>query len=205
MSYKAGEVRKGVPLAALAIALIFLASCASREITVYKFAPPEGTMSTESVYNGQVTLSARYVDVKDRTEYLGSRGYESLGLGLRRVDLAAFVLSVKNGSGKKLIVDPGSIRLATGYGPLLSPYNYANLYLELPRGSNRKATLEGLRKGVVLDKSTTLLPGEAMERLLLFKRPEKVGPEAVILFERLYLGGEETRAALKFLTVDLGR
>jgi len=42
-----------------------------------------------------------------------------------------------------------------------------------------------------------------IEKLLLFKRPEMVSPKAAVLFERLYVGGEETRAVLDFSAVDL--
>jgi hypothetical protein len=134
--------------------------------------------------------------------YLREMGYEALGLGLRQVPLVTFVLWVDNGSDQSFILDPGSIRLAVGYGPLLSPNNYAHLYMELPRGSDRQRILEDLRKAI-FDKSATIEPGEVSEKLLLFKRPEKVGPEVAILFERLYLGGEETQAVLDFIAVDL--
>jgi hypothetical protein len=74
--------------------------------------------------------------------------------------------------------------------------------MELPRGSDRQRILEDLRKGIY-DKSTTISPGEVSEKLLLFKRPEEVGPEAAILFERLYVGGQGAQAVLNFRAVDL--
>jgi hypothetical protein len=199
---RAGVLFKGGFPAVLFAGLVMLASCASSGITVFKLIPPEGAQSTASVYDGQVNLSGKYLDAGERIAYLTDAGYESLGLGLRPVPLVTFVLTVRNGSGEKVIIDPGSVRLAVGYGPLLSPYNYAHLYMELPRDSDRQGILEDLRMAV-LDKSTTLQPGETMEKLLLFKRPEKVGPEALLIFERLYVGGEEIQAALDFLAVDL--
>ena len=189
-------------LAAAGIGLALLASCASPGITLFKLTPAQGKISTASVHDGQVVLSARYLDAGERIVYLRERGYEALGLGLRQVPLVTFVLSVDNGSDQRLELDPGSIRLAVGYGPLLSPNNYAHLYMELPRGSDRQRILEDLRKAV-FDKSTTIAGGEADEKLLLFKRPDKVGPEAAILFQRLFVGGEETQAVLDFKTVDL--
>ena len=180
----------------------FLASCASSGITLFKLAPAQGQISTASVHDGQVVLSARYLDAGQRMMYLRKRGYETLGLGLRQVPLVTFALLVDNGSDQRLVLDPGGIRLAVGYGPLLSPYNYAHLYMELPRGSDRQRILEDLRKAI-FDKSTTISAGEVSEKLLLFKRPEKVSPEAAILFQRLYVGGEETQAVLDFVAVDL--
>ena len=189
-------------LAAVWLWVAFLASCASSGITLFKLAPVQGQISTASVHDGQIVLSARYLDAGERMMYLREKEYESLGLGLRQVSVVTFALSVENGSDQKLILDPGSIRLFVGYGPLLSPYSYVHLYMELPRGSDRQRILEDLRKAV-FDKSTTIPPGEVSEKLLLFKRPEKVGPEAAILFERLYVGGEETQAALDFKAVEL--
>jgi hypothetical protein len=189
-------------LAALWVCTAVLASCASSGITLFKLAPVQGQISTASVHDDQVVLSARYLDAGERMSYLRERGYEALGLGLRQVPLVTFVLWVDNGSDQSFILDPGSIRLAVGYGPLLSPNNYAHLYMELPRGSDRQRILEDLRKAI-FDKSATIEPGEVSEKLLLFKRPEKVGPEVAILFERVYLGGEETQAVLDFIAVDL--
>jgi len=189
-------------LAAVGLGVVFLSSCASSTLTLFNLVPVHGQVSTASIHNDQVVLSARYLDAGQRMEYLREKGYETLGLGLSQISLVTFVLSVDNGSDQKLVLDPGSIRLAVGLGPLLSPYNYAHLYMELPRGSDRQRILDDLRKAI-FDKSTTISPGEVSEKLLLFKRPEKVGLEAAILFERLYVGGMETRAVLDFLAVDL--
>ena len=202
MTFKMGIICKVRLLAAVGLGVVFLASCASSGITLFELAPAQGQQSTVSIHDDQVTLSARYLDAGERVTYLRERGYEVLGQGLRQVPLVAFALLVDNGSDQKLILDPGSIRLAVGYGPLLSPYNYAHLYMELGRGSNRQRILEDLRK-VTFDKSTTISPGQVSEKLLLFKRPEEVGPEAAVLFERLYLGGEELQTLLEFKTVDL--
>ncbi|MDF1525481.1 MAG: hypothetical protein RRA15_06110 [bacterium] len=204
MKCRSEIIRKVSLLAAVGLGVVFLASCASTGITLFELVPAQGQVSTVSIHNDQVVLSARYLDAGERMTYLREKGSEFLGLGLRQVSLVTFALSVDNGSDQKLILDPGSIRLAVGYGPLLSPYNYAHLYMELPRGSNRQRVLEDLRK-VTFDKSTTILPGQMNEKLLLFKRPELVGPEAAVLFERLYLGGEELKTLLEFKTVDLGK
>ena len=125
----------------------------------------------------------------------------SLTMSRETVNVSA---SVRNGSDQNLILDPGSIRLTVGIGDLLNPYNYAHLYMELPRGSNRQKILEDLRKAIY-DKSTTIEPGNMSEKLLLFRRPEKVGPQAALLFQRLYVGGIETQAVLDFVAVDLER
>ena len=204
MKCKSGIIRKLHSLAAVGLGVVFLASCASSGITLFELVPAQGQLSTVSIHNDQVVLSARYLDAGERVTYLQEKGYEALGLGLRQVPLVTFALSVDNGSDQKMILDPGSIRLAVGYGPLLSPYNFAHLYMELPRRSNRQRILEDLRKAT-FDKSTTISPGQMNEKLLLFKRPELVGPEAAILFERLYLGGEELKTLLEFKTVDLGK
>jgi hypothetical protein len=134
--------------------------------------------------------------------YLREKGFEALGGGLGQVLMTTFALSIENRSDRNLILDPGSIRLVTGYGPLLAPYNYAHLYMELPQGSNRQRILVDLRKAI-FDKTTTIAPGEASEKLMLFSRPEEVGPEASILFGRLVVDQEEFKAALDFTAVDL--
>jgi hypothetical protein len=199
---KVGSLWKVCRPAAVLLWVALLSSCASSGITLFELAPAQGQISTVSIHNNKILLSARYLNAGDRMTYLREKGYEALGLGLRQVPMVAFFLSVENGSDQRLILNPGSIRLAVGYGPLLSPYNYAHLYMELPRGSDRQRILEDLRKAI-FDKSTTIPAGVVREKLLLFKRPEKIGPKAAILFERLYVGGEETQAVLDFTTVDL--
>lgn len=188
--------------AAFLLFLAILSSCASPGITVFELAPVSGKVSTASLQDGQLVFAARYLDPDQRMTYLREKGYEALGLGLRQIPFVAFSLRVENGSDQELILDPGSIRLAVGYGPLLSPYNYAHLYMELPQGSDRQQILVDLRKAV-FEKSTTIAPGEGIEKLLLFKRPERVGPKVAILFERLYVGGIELQAVLDFVAVDL--
>lgn len=200
--YKNRSRLKVIASVALGLWVTLLSSCASSGITLYKLIPAEGQIATASVHDDQVLLSARYLDAKERVEYLRERGYEGLGLGLRQVKLVTFAVTVKNGSDGKLLLDPGSIRLAVGYGPLLSPYNYSHLYMELPRGSDRQSVLQDLSEAV-FERSATLSPGEVKEGLLLFKRPEMVGPDAALIFERLYIGAEETEAVLGFRTVDL--
>lgn len=202
--YKVVSYRKIIMGGIVGLWAVFLISCASSSITLFELTPVHGQASTAKVYKDQVILSAVYLDAGERMSYLRERGYEALGLGLRQVPLVTFLLSARNGSDQNLILDPGSIRLAVGIGDLLSPYNYAHLYMELPRGSDRQRILEDLRKAIY-DKSTTIEPGVMSEKLLLFKRPEKVGPQAALLFQRLYVGGAETQAALDFVAVDLER
>jgi len=204
VTFKTRSFLKVRLLAAVWLGAASLASCASPGITLFKLAPVQGQISTASVHDDEVVFSARYLDAGERMVYLRDMGYEALGLGLRQVPLVTFVISVKNGSDQGVILDPGSIRLAVGYGPLLSPNNYAHLYMELPRGSGRQRILEDLRKAI-FDTSTTIGSGEVSEKLLMFKRPERVGPKVAIFIERLYVGGEETRAALDFMAVDLGK
>ena len=202
-TYRTGSYLKVIVSIALGIWVTLLSSCASSGISLFKLIPAEGQISTASVHDDQVLLSARYLDAQERVEYLEEKGYGGLGLGLRQVKLVTFAVTVKNGSDGKLLIDPGSIRLAVGYGPLLSPYNYSHLYMELPTGSDRQGILQDLSEAV-FDRSATLSPGEVKEGLLLFKRPEKVGPDAALIFKRLYIGAEETGAVLAFKTVDLG-
>jgi len=182
----------------------YLVSCASPGITLFKLVPAQGPISEAVVHKGQVILSADYLDVGRQTSYLREKGYEALSSGLRQVPMVTFALRVRNDSDQEVIMDPGSIRLAVGYGPLLSPYNYAHLYMELPRNSDRQRILEDLSKAV-FGRTETIFPGEMIEKLLLFKRPEMVSPKASVLFERLYVGGEETQAVLDFSAVDLER
>ena len=183
--------------------IAFITSCASSSgITLFKLVPVQGQLSTQAIHGGTIVLSARYLDAGERVIYLRQMGYEILGQGLQQVSLVTFALEVENGSDQKFILDPGSIRLVVGYGPPLSPYNYAHLYMELPPDSDRQRILVDLRKAV-FDKSTTIEPGEKTRKLLLFSRPEEVSPVAAVLFERLFVGDKEYRAALDFKAVDL--
>ena len=200
--YKDGSYLKVMASIAFGLWVTLLSSCASSGISLFKLIPSEGEVSAASVHDDQVLISAMYLDAQERVEYLAERGYEALGLGLRQVKLVTFAVTVKNGSNGKLLLDPGSIRLAVGYGPLLSPYNYSHLYMELPSDSDRQSILQDLNEAV-FDRSATLPPGDVKEGLLLFRRPEMVGPEAALIFERLYIGSEETGAVLEFKTVDL--
>jgi hypothetical protein len=186
------------------LALALLVSCASPGITLFKLVPLEGEVSTASINTGRIILSGRYLDAGQRVLYLREKGYEILGQGLMQVPMTTFLIAVQNRSDQDFILDPASIRFAAGFGPMLSPYNYAHLYMELPQGSDRQRILLDLRKAIY-DKSTTIAPGQNSEKLLVFKRPEKVGPSAAIYFERLYAGGEEYNAALDFVAVDLER
>ena len=204
MTHKPRYFRKSVTFAVFLLLTCALASCASSGISLFKLVAAQGEASSADILDGQVILSARYLDAGERYTYLMNRGYESLGQGLRTVSMVTFALTVENRSAQKLILDPASVRLNVGYGPLLSPYTYVHLYLELPRESDRPKTLADLRKAI-FERSETLAPGEAWEKLLLFARPEKVSPLAALYFERLYLGGRETRAELNFKAVDLER
>ena len=182
--------------------IAFITSCASSDITLFKLEPADGQISSQAIHDGKVVLSARYLDAAERVDYLRQMGYEVLGQGLRQVSLVTFALEVENGSDQPCILDPASIRLIVGYGPPLSPYNYAHLYMELPSNSDRQRILMELRNAV-FDKSTTIKPGEKTGKLLLFSRPEKVSPVASVIFERLYVGDKEYQAALDFKAVDL--
>ena len=199
---KAKSIFRACKMATACLWTVLLVSCASSGITQFELVPAEGQVSSTSVHDDKVLLSARYLDSDQRMTYLREKGHEALGLGLRQVPLVTFSLTVNNRSGQEIILDPGSIRLAVGYGPLLSPYNYAHLYMELPRGSGRQRILEDLRKAI-FDKSTTIKPGEIIEKLLLFKKPEMASEEAAILFQRFYVGGEEMKATLSFKVVNL--
>ncbi|MCK5352287.1 hypothetical protein KAJ77_06900, partial [bacterium] len=85
-------------LAAVGLGVVFLSSCTSSTLTLFNLVPVQGQMSSASVYNDKVVLSARYLDARQRLEYLREKGYETLGLGLSQVSLVTFVLSVDNGS-----------------------------------------------------------------------------------------------------------
>lgn len=196
-------VKRGIP-AAVCLLIAFITSCASSGITLFKLVPEQGQVSAQAIHDGKVVLSARYLDAGERAIYLRQMGYEILGQGLQQISLVTFALEVENGSDKKFILDPGSIRLIVGYGPPLSPYNYAHLYMMLPQGSDRQRILADLRKAI-FDESTTIKPGEKARKLLLFARPEEVSPAAAILFKRLYVGDKEYKAALDFKAVDLGK
>jgi hypothetical protein len=189
-------------LAAVCLFIAFITSCASPGITLFKLVPEQGQVSTRAIHDGKVILSARYLDAGERAVYLRQMGYEILGQGLQQISLVTFVLEVENGSDQKFILDPVSIRLIVGYGPPLSPYNYAHLYMALPPDSDRERILVDLKKAI-FDESTTIKPGEKVRKLLLFSRPEEVSPAAALIFERLYVGHKEYRAALDFRTIDL--
>ncbi|MGD8352533.1 MAG: hypothetical protein PVJ01_00080 [Pseudomonadota bacterium] len=200
---KRSNIGPGMVVTAGCIALVLLVSCATKKgITLFKLVPVKGQVSSASISEGKIILSARYLDAGERAMYFREMGFETLGQGLLRVPMTSFLLNLENRSNQDLILDPSSIRFASGYGPMLSPYNYAHLYMQLPQGSDRQRILLDLRKAIY-DKTTTLAPGQTSGKLLLFDRPEKVGPVANITFNRLYVGGKEHQVALEFVAVDL--
>jgi hypothetical protein len=186
------------------IVLFVLAGCASAGIALFDLEPTQGDVASVTLAEGAVAVTARYLDTGERTDYLTGMDYEPLGLSLRSVSLLTFLFSVQNRSVEPLIVDPAGMRVATGAGDLLRPYNYAHLYLELPQGSGRQKVLQDL-KNVTYERTVQIEPGAAQEKLLLFKRPGVVGEEVTILVNGLYLGGRGVDGTLVFRAVDLSK
>ncbi|UCG38526.1 MAG: hypothetical protein JSV00_10210 [bacterium] len=174
--------------------------CASSGIALFDLEPSKGGRA--SFEQEGITLEAVYMDVGERTQYLVDRGREQLAIGLRPVNLATFVIMVRNGSGREVVVDPSGIRLVVGFGPTLSPLSYAHIYMELAQGAGRQRVLQELQ-GVVLERPVTVMPGDTMEQILLFSRPEQVAEEVVVLFSGLYVAGRSLEAVLSFRAVSL--
>ena len=196
-----GRLRMAAPLAVVGLVLV---SCATPGISLFDLAPADGNTARAAAFQGQVSVACRYLDAGERVSYLTAHGHETLGLGLRQVSLVTFALTLVNGSEKQLTLDPGGIRLAVGIGPLLSPYSYAHLYMELPRGSDRQKILQDLQK-TALDKPITIMPGEEVEKLLMFPRPPRVMENVSLLLAGLYAGNENAEAVLDFKAIDLER
>jgi len=197
-------VQRTVNAALLCILLSLLAGCASPGITLFDLQPTQGDQATATLADGAITVTARYLDTGEQTQYLTTVGYEPLGLSLRSVPLLTFLFTVQNRSTQPLTVDPAGIRVAIGEMDLLRPYNYAHLYLALPPGSGRQKTLQDL-KNVTYERPVMLEPGTSEEKLLLFRRPAIVGEEVTLLINGLYLGGQGVDTTLPFTPVDLGK
>ena len=180
------------------------AGCASNGITLFDLKSAQGEGTTKALADGAITVTARYLDTGEQTEYLTTLGYEPLGLSLRSVPLLTFLFTVQNLSTEPLTVDPAGIRVAIGEMDLLRPYNYAHLYLALPKGSGRQKALQDL-KDVTYERPVQLEPGAGEEKLLLFRRPEMVGEEVTLLINGLYLGGRGVDTKLPFTPVDLSK
>ena len=161
-------------VALLLVALFLVTGCASSGITLFDLQPAQGEVATKTLVDGRVTVTARYLDTGELTEYLMSVGHEPLGLSLRQVPLLSFLFEVQNRSEGPLTVDAAGIRVAVGEIDMLRPYNFAHLYLALPEGSGRQKVLQDL-KSVIYERPVQIAPGEGEEKLLLFKRPGVVG------------------------------
>jgi hypothetical protein len=191
-------------VAALCLSFFLVAGCASSGITLFDLQPAQGEVASKGLTDGSVTVTARYLDAGELTQYLTTQGYESLGLSLRQVPLLTFLFTVQNRSTGSLTVDPAGIRVAIGEMDMLRPYNYAHLYLALPEGSGRQKILQDL-KNVIYERPVQLDPGTAEEKILLFRRPGIVGEEVSLLINGLYLGGRGVDTVLQFTTVDLAK
>jgi len=121
----------------------------------------------------------------------------------RDLPLTTFLLRAANESDREAIIDPAGTRFVAGFGPMLSPMSYAHLYMDLPRGPARQKVLMKIQ-GIAFDRLINLPPGENVERVLFFRRPEKVGEDVNIVFRSLYLGGVQVGpAALSFKAFPL--
>jgi hypothetical protein len=193
-----------VKTAWIGIVLFVLTGCASAGFTLFDLEPAQGDVASVTLAEGAVTVTARYLDTGERTEYLAGMDYEPLGLSLRSVPLLTFLFTVQNRSTEPLTVDPAGIRAAIGDMDLLRPYNFAHLYLALPSGSGRQKVLQNL-KDVTYERPVQVGAGAAVEKLLLFKRPVVVGEVVTLLINGLYLEGRGVDGVLVFETVDLSK
>lgn len=178
----------------------FLWACASTGI--YRFSLiPAGADRASFNFKG-LTITYHYLDEDDRAQYLQVAGREAFSRNLEVLPLMTFVLEIKNKSGSEAIIDPAGTRLMTGFGPMLTPMNYAHLYVILPRGE-RDQTVSRELEGIVFDRPVTVPPGGSEEKMLFFKRPEKVASDVLIVLGGLYLGGAQVKSVLSFKAVPL--
>ncbi|MDF1536979.1 MAG: hypothetical protein P1S46_10870 [bacterium] len=197
-------VRRSLKTSSLIMALTLMAGCASPGFTLFHLEPAQGDAVAVVLADGAVTVTAGYLDTGEQTGYLTERGYEPLGNSLRSIPLMTYLFKVQNRSTEPLTVDPAGMRVSTGFGEMLRPYNYAHFYLALPQGSGREKALQGL-KDVIYERPVQVDPNGTMEKLLMFRRPEVVGEEVAILVNGLYLGGRGVEGVLAFRAVDLSR
>ena len=119
------------------------------------------------------------------------------------MSLTTFLFRAANESGQETIIDPSGTRLLAGFGPPLSPMSYAHLYVDLPRSPARHRVLKGLQ-GIAFDRPLIVPPGGSVEKVIFFRRPEKVGEKVNIVFGALYLGGSQVgQAVLSFRALPL--
>jgi hypothetical protein len=183
-STRSRDLFRGLGL--LSFGVLFLWSCASSSVANFHLDPVKGEIASFS-HEGLV-LTSRYLDEDGRNEYFRTKGQEVLSRELHGLSLVTFLLAAANNSGRESILDPAGTRLITGFGPTLSPMSYAHLYMELPRGPSRQNVLKELQ-GIAFDRPVNVRSGERVEKVLFFKRPEKVSEDVSIVFESLYLGG----------------
>ena len=198
------KLNKAYMCMALCVGFALLAGCASPGVTLFELIPEKGDAATAVLADGKVTVTARYLDTGEQTQYLTALGYEPLGLSLRSVPLLTFLFTARNRSEEPLTIDPAGMRVAIDTRDMLRPYNYAHLYLALPQDSGRQKVLQDLKE-VIFERAVQVSPGTAEEKLLLFRRPEVVGEEVNFLVNGLYLEGKGVDTVLKFRPVDLGK
>jgi len=176
----------GGVLGILVLGAVFLGGCASSGVKEpFSLVPLKGE---QAIFSREgLTLSIRPLEEKEGMEYLKARGFESFSEEIGDLTLISFLLKVDNQSGEKAVIDPSGTRFLTGYGPTMSLMTYAHLYSDLPPGPSREELLKGFDR-ISLDRMESVPPGGTLQRILLFRRPEKVAEEAGILFGSLYLG-----------------
>lgn len=183
---------------------LLLCGCASPGVKgPFALLPGEGKEA--SFEREGLVVASRHLAGTEGADFLRSRGLKALSADLGKLPLTFFRLRIVNRSREEAIIDPAGTRLVTDSGPALSALTFVHLYQDISPGPPREELLGGFRE-ISFDRPESVVPGGELDRVLLFRSPEKVGEGAVLVFRSLYLGGKEVEEGqLPFRAVPLGQ
>ena len=114
-------------------------------------------------------------------------------------EFLVFSLSLENRGTKRLSFDPRMATLMTTEGAPMSARDYTSLYaeFELAGLDDVPARMDAFRE-TCFDSQVTLLPGEKVQRLIVFTRDKDMGKDAALVLEGLYMGHKPRTVRLVF-------
>lgn len=187
--------------AAVLVLVMWLAACGTTATGPIRLEPPDGDPAGASSTAGGIIITARQLTADETSVFLRDKGYSHLAEPLSALPVLIFGVTVDNGSGHDLLLEPRFITLTDGKGVYKTPLGYAQIYSSLPPGKARQRVLDDLHS-VTFDRPVNITTGSAKQRLLLFTEPAEMENRAVMTFTGLYSGQDPGGMALDFVRVS---